>query len=396
MSKADERPIEDTQQQKKNPIKEALHGIQKQAMSAMSSFTGMTSSDNAWIQPFPDARGAVVGKSKFDGEDAKADAIRLREAMKGLGTDKDVIVDISGNRTFEQRRMIVREYQRLDGQKRHLIQDFKDNLSGDFQNLVVPLYMDKGQFDAHLMEQAMRGIGTDTDLLNEILCTRTNDEIMDMKSCWRLCIDSKQRLEDRVSDETKKFFGISHYHNLCLKLLEAKRAQSAAADDKTVHDDAEELNRLLIERENSSSSTTYDSKLADRKFLEIFCERSWPHIRALAGEFQSISQKWTLDGAIGQQFGETSNVTQALRVILQFSMQPYDFWAKKLHDAMKGIGTNDSKVIRYIVSRCEIDMANIVQVFGQRYGEGKTLKNWIDDKCSGAYATLLLNLCGFY
>jgi hypothetical protein len=396
MSKADERPIEDTQQQKKNPIKEALHGIQKQAMSAMSSFTGMTSSENAWIQPFPDARGAVVGKSKFDGEDAKADAIRLREAMKGLGTDKDVIVDISGNRTFEQRRMIVREYQRLDGQKRHLIQDFKDNLSGDFQNLVVPLYMDKGQFDAHLMEQAMRGIGTDTDLLNEILCTRTNDEIMDMKSCWRLCIDSKQRLEDRVSDETKKFFGISHYHNLCLKLLEAKRAQSAAADDKTVHDDAEELNRLLIERENSSSSTTYDSKLADRKFLEIFCERSWPHIRALAGEFQSISQKWTLDGAIGQQFGETSNVTQALRVILQFSMQPYDFWAKKLHDAMKGIGTNDSKVIRYIVSRCEIDMANIVQVFGQRYGEGKTLKNWIDDKCSGAYATLLLNLCGFY
>jgi hypothetical protein len=255
---------------KKNPISEALHGIQKQAMSAMSNFTGTSSSENAWIQPFPDAKGAVVGKSKFDGEDAKADALRLREAMKGLGSDKDVIVDISGNRTFEQRRMIAREYERIDvqqQQKCHLIKDFKSNLSGDFQNLVVPLYMDKGDFDAHLMEQAMRGIGTDTDLLNEILCTRTNDEIMDMKSAWKVCIDSKQRLEDRVSDETKKFFGISHYHTLCLKLLEGRRAQSAAADDRSVRNDAEELNRLLIERESSSSRTTYDSKLADRKIF---------------------------------------------------------------------------------------------------------------------------------
>jgi len=384
---------------KKNPITEALHDIQKQAMSAMSSFTGKTSSENAWTQPFPDAKGAVVGKSKFDREDAKAHAIRLQDAMKGLGSDKDVIVHVSGSRTFEQRRMIRREYERIDEhEKRNLIQDFKSNLSGDFQNLVVPLYMEKGEFDAHLMEQAMRGVGTDTNLLNEILCTRTNDEIMDLKSAWKLWIDSKQRLEDRVSEETKKFFGISHYHNLCLKLLEAYRAQPAAVDDKSVHEDAEELHRLLIERESrsSSTSTTYDSDLADRKFLEIFTARSWPHIRSLAGEFQNISQKWTLDGAIGHQFGETSNVTQALRVILKFSMQPYDFWAEKLRDAMKGIGTNDSKVIRIVVSRSEIDMANIVQVFGERYGEGKTLKNWIEDKCSGAYAKLLLNLCGFY
>jgi hypothetical protein len=384
-----EREREQQQTQKKNPITEALHGIQKQAMSAMSSLTGASSNENAWIQPFSDAKGAVVGKSKFDREDAKSDALRLRQAMKGIGTDKDVIVDITGNRTFEQRRMIAKEYCNLDEhEKRCLITDFKNDLSGDLQNLVVPLYMWRGEFDAHLMEQAMRGIGTDTDLLNEILCTRTNDEIYDMKIAWREYIDSKQRIEDRVSDETKKFFGVSHYHNLCLKLLEGKRALSQLADDKSVHADAEELNRLLIERS--------DANVAERKFLEIFTERSWPHIRSLQNEFQNISKKWTLEGAVDQQFGQTSNIAQALRFIIEFSIQPYDFWAKRLRDAMKGITTNDSKVIRIVVSRCEIDMANIVQVFGQRYGEGKTLKNWIEQETSGPYSKLLLNLCGFY
>jgi len=285
--------------------------------------------------------------------------------------------------------MIAKEYEHLDEhEKRILIKDFKSDLSGDLQNLVVPLYMQRGEFDAHLLEQAMRGIGTDTDLLNEVLCTRTNDEIYDMKIAWKEYIDTKQRIEDRVSDETKKFFGVSHYHNLCLKLLEGKRARSQAADDKTVHQDAEDLNHLLIERS--------DINLAERKFLEIFTERSWPHIRALASDFQNVSKKWTLEGAIGQQFGETSNTTQALRVIVEFSNQPYDFWAKKLRDAMKGFATNDSKVIRFIVTRCEIDLANIVQVFGQRYGEGKTLKNWIEQETSGPYQKLLLNLCGFY
>jgi len=395
MSKVSDETTKSTttpEYQKKNPITEALHGIKEQAMSAMSGFTGSVSSGNSWIQPFPDARGTVVGKSKYDREDAKADALRLRTAMKGLGTDKDIIVDICGNRTFEQRRMIAREYERIDEhEKRSLCKDLKSDLSGDLQNLVVPLFMEKGEFDAHLIEQAVRGIGTDTDLLNEVLCTRTNDEIHDLKVAWTRYIDSKQKLDDRMSDETKKFFGVSHYHTLCLKLLEGRRAMSAAADDKTVHDDAEELHRLIVERERSS-----DYSFAERRFIEIFTERSWPHIRALVSEFPNVSKKWTLEGAVGQQFGETSNTTQALRTIIEFSTQPYDFWAKKLRDAMKGFGTSDSKIIRIIVSRCEIDMANIVEVFGQRYGEGKTLKNWIEQQTSGPYQKLLLNLCGFY
>merc|ERR1712176_24812 len=64
-------------------------------------------------------------------------------------------------------------------------------------------------------------------------------------------------------------------------------------------------------------------------------------------------------------------------------------------DSMKGLGTEDNNLIRLVVSRCEIDMWNIKQRFGQTYGNGKTLKNWIEGDVSGAYKTLLLKLCGY-
>lgn len=36
---------------------------------------------------------------------------------------------------------------------------------------------------------------------------------------------------------------------------------------------------------------------------------------------------------------------------------------------MKGLGTDDDRLIRLVVTRCEIDMGEIKEIFRQRYNE---------------------------
>ena len=50
-------------------------------------------------------------------------------------------------------------------------------------------------------------------------------------------------------------------------------------------------------------------------------------------------------------------------------------FAKQLHDAMKGLGTDDDKMVRVVVSRCEIDMVQIKAEFQKNYNG--TLADWI-------------------
>lgn len=63
-----------------------------------------------------------------------------------------------------------------------------------------------------------------------------------------------------------------------------------------------------------------------------------------------------------------------------------------LHNAMKGLGTNDSTLIRVIVTRAEIDMQYIKAEYLKKYK--KPLNDGVNSETSGHYRTFLLSLLG--
>lgn len=95
--------------------------------------------------------------------------------MKGLGTDEEEIIQILTTRSNPQRQEIAAYF--TSELERDLIDDLKGELGGNFENVIVALMTAPDQYLCQELNKAMDGAGTNENVLVEILCTKTNDEV---------------------------------------------------------------------------------------------------------------------------------------------------------------------------------------------------------------------------
>jgi len=127
----------------------------------------------------------------------------------------------------------------------------------------------------------------------------------------------------------------------------------------------------------------------EKTFINILTLRSFAHIAAVAHQYEKVSKK-TLVSAIQSEM--SGDLEKGLVTIVNFARDPAAYWAERLKASMKGLGTDDHKLIRIMVTRAEIDMSSIRDTFGDRYGNGKTLVDWIKSDTSGNYEHILVSL----
>ena len=107
------------------------------------------------------------------------DAQTLRNAMVGSGTDEQAIITLTASRNNAQRQEIRKAYKACFG--RDLIADLKDDLGGNFLKVVYSMYLSPVEYDTTELRKAMEGMGTDEDTVSEVIGSRSNYRLNEIK-----------------------------------------------------------------------------------------------------------------------------------------------------------------------------------------------------------------------
>ena len=133
-----------------------------------------------------------------------------------------------------------------------------------------------------------------------------------------------------------------------------------------------EVNKVLVKSGNSS--------------CRIFSEslRPLPDISLLFLYILSVD----LYTSLRKEF--SGDVEKLLKAIFYASINPAEWFATRVRDAIQGAGTKDKQLIRIIVSRAEIDLREIKQAYYRLYN--RDMVSDVRDDTSGDYRKLLTQI----
>ena len=299
---------------------------------------------------------------------AQADADALKNAFKGLGCDKKTVVSLTVNRTNAQRLQIKEAYKAAYG--RDLIKDLKSELHGHLEDGVVALFTDPIEYDADELRAAMKGIGTNEDTLIEIICSRPPQVLKAIIAKFKEKYN--RDLENDVKSETS-----GTLRKLLIALLQCSRSTNTNPNPAQCAQIAQEIYTAGEKKFGTDESV----------FNKYFCTLSPYELASVSREYHKLTGHTILQ-AIDKEFSGDSKKT--LRTIVYASLSPSEYFATRVNDAIKGIGTKDHLLIRVLVSRSEIDMPQIKQYYKQLYG--KDMVADIKKDISGDYQNLMVGL----
>ena len=304
--------------------------------------------------------------------DPKVEADKLHKAMKGIGNDKNTIIEISTSFPNFQRLQIRDAYKALFGTD--LIDILKSELSGHLKDALIPMYYHPIDYDCLSLRAAMKGLGTDEDTLIEIIATRPNYMIQKMIERYPILTEGRDLISD-VKSETSGAF-----RRLLVSLLQAQRSQNTEPNKEECEKIAKELYEAGEKKWGTDESV----------FNRIFASRSPIEISFISKAYHELTGHTILQ-AISNEF--SGDIKKLLTAVVYAVVSPSEFFATKVNKAVKGLGTNDKLLIRILVSRCEIDIPYIKQYYKQIYK--KDMVEDIKGDTSGDYKKLLVKLANW-
>jgi hypothetical protein len=177
-----------------------------------------------------------------------------------LSRDDELLISIICKRTKRQLNRIDMAYRDIPENKkrRTLAEKVGKEVGGNYGNFMEYLCETRAAFNAHMLRKAMDGLGCNAELVSEIFCTLSNQEIKEMQQSFESSADS--RLGDRLRSELS-----GEHKRLILKLLLAGRDENPIADPVRARAQADELYNAIRMGKTmlGGLSSETESKLTD-------------------------------------------------------------------------------------------------------------------------------------
>uniref|UniRef100_A0A8D3DVC1 Annexin n=1 Tax=Scophthalmus maximus TaxID=52904 RepID=A0A8D3DVC1_SCOMX len=286
-------------------------------------------------------RGSVRPFVNFD---ASRDAEFLHRAMKGVGTDEDAILMLLAARSNDQRQQIKAAYKKAYG--KDLVGALKSELGGLLESVIVALMTPPDSYDASQLHKAIKGAGTNDEVLIEILASRTGEEIKRIIKVYKTEFGGK--LEKDICGDTS-----GHYQKLLVILLQGNREEEV--DEGKIENDAEDL--------YAAGEGKFGTD--EEKFIAILGNRSAEHLRKVFAAYKKLCGSDIEDSIRGETAGNLENL---LLAVVKCARGVPEYFAEVLFKSMRRAGTDDDALMRIMVSRSEVDMLDIRASFKKMHG----------------------------
>lgn len=291
----------------------------------------------------------------------------LKDAMKGLGTNEDTLINILTHHSNQQIQQLRHAYKANYGSE--LLDDIKSETSGDFRKALVALIESRVELRARLLHESLAGAGTDIQKLIDVLVPMHADEIVEVKDVYKKKYDNE--LEDDVKSDTS-----GNNEKTLVAILAAGRPASGAVDEELAQKEAQEL------YDEGEGKMGTDSAL----FRKIFCTRSWAQLQATCQAYNKQRDGNDIETALKKEL--SGNVEKLYVAMARCALNRDAYYANILKKCISGLGTKDERLIYTLVLTAETRLQEVKRQYILLFGE--TLAADVGGDTSGDYGKTLL------
>jgi hypothetical protein len=273
-------------------------------------------------------------------------AEQLHKNLYSPKKDDIIVLDIAMNNNLKNRISIAQYYKSTFDKP--VFEDIKSIIGGDFGYCAAQMFLSPLEFCIHHLKLGLsKSNDSACECVFEMLTSKTPEELKIIENAYK-----KETGKELKAEITKKFPGAIGKN--ILNLFDTQRKVNPSPRKNECENFANKL--IKVDPKN----WTEDENL----FKEIFIERSPEELILIARYYLKNTGKNLLDDIKKKVKGKSLIL---LKEILYNNIMPHELFAEKINSAIKGLGTNEEILSRALVSRCELDMAAIREIYQYKY-----------------------------